>query len=227
MKKQSQRATTNSIAPKTEGQGIYMTCLEENDIVFGLGPAGTGKTFLAVARALEALNKGEVKKLILTRPAVEAGEKLGFLPGSFEDKVDPYMMPLLDSLNKLVGKNTVDRWRKDDRIEIAPLAYMRGRTLENAYVLVDEAQNCTWDQLIMVLTRLGEGSRAVLTGDVSQTDLMKSQSGFANVVKALHHIEGIGKHEFEACDVVRHPLVARIIEALADRGTVTPLAAAQ
>jgi phosphate starvation-inducible PhoH-like protein len=223
MKKQSRRTTPNSIEPKTEGQGIYLSCLKENDIVFGLGPAGTGKTFLAVAVAIKALQSGEVSKIILTRPAVEAGEKLGFLPGTFADKVDPYLQPLTDSLNKLVGKGIVDRWRKEGVIEIAPLAYMRGRTLENAYVILDEAQNCTWKQLVMLLTRLGEGSKAVLTGDVSQTDLMHSASGLAPIVEALQHINGIGVHEFGAEDVVRHPLVAAIVEALADRGAVTPL----
>lgn len=225
MKKHSRRATPNTIAPKTEGQGVYLSCLDENDIVFGLGPAGTGKTFLAVAQALQALQSGRVSKIILTRPAVEAGEKLGFLPGSFADKVDPYLQPLADSLNKLIGKGTVGRWKKEGRIEIAPLAYMRGRTLEDAYVIVDEAQNCTWKQLIMALTRLGEGSRAVLTGDISQSDLMKGQSGLGPIVQALRHVEGIGVHEFGPEDVVRHPLVARIIEALADLGSVTPLSA--
>jgi phosphate starvation-inducible protein PhoH and related proteins len=225
MKNQTRHSTPNSIDPKTDGQAKYLSLLAKNDVVFGIGPAGTGKTFLAVATGLQHLRAKKVERLILTRPAVEAGEKLGYLPGTFAEKVDPYLQPLADSLNKLMGKGIVERMKKDGRIEIAPLAYMRGRTLEDAYVIVDEAQNCTWKQLVMVLTRLGEGSKAVLTGDISQTDLYQSQSGLKDIVGALGHIEGIGVHEFGVVDVVRHPLVARIVEALADRGSVTPIKA--
>lgn len=214
MKKQTQRATPNQIDPKTEGQAEYLSCMAANDIVFGLGPAGTGKTYLAVATALAALNGRKVSRIILTRPAVEAGEKLGFLPGTFSEKVDPYLQPLADSLHKLMGKGHVERLKKEGKIEIAPLAYMRGRTLDDAFVLVDEAQNCTWKQLVMLLTRLGEGSRAVLTGDATQTDLLRQGSGLMPIVSALKHIEGIGVHEFTSADVVRHKLVARIVEAL-------------
>ncbi len=225
MKKQTRRATPTSISPKTEGQAAYLTCMSNSDIVFGLGPAGTGKTFLAVATALQTLHRGDVSRIILTRPAVEAGEKLGFLPGTFSEKVDPYLQPLSDSLHKLMGKGQVERMKKEGKIEIAPLAYMRGRTLDDAFVIVDEAQNCTWKQLVMLLTRLGEGSRCVLTGDASQTDLLRQGSGLTPIVTSLQHIEGIGVHEFTTADVVRHPLVARIIEALeGEQGSVRPIA---
>lgn len=213
MKKQSRRTTASSIQPKTEGQAEYLACMTKNDIVFGLGPAGTGKTFLAVATGLHALQSGNVSRIILTRPAVEAGERLGFLPGTFTDKVDPYLQPLLDSLNKLMGKGVVDRMRKEGRIEVAPLAYMRGRTLDEAFIIVDEAQNCTWKQLVMILTRIGEGSRCILTGDITQSDL-NGQSGLHVIVDALRHVPGIGVHAFSTEDVVRHPLVAAIIKAL-------------
>ncbi len=224
MKKQTRRSTPDRIAPKTEGQSAYLSCMSTNDIVFGLGPAGTGKTFLAVGTALSELMKGNVRRIILTRPAVEAGEKLGFLPGTFAEKVDPYLQPLSDSLNKLMGKGHIERMKKEGKIEIAPLAYMRGRTLDDAFVIVDEAQNCTWQQLVMLLTRLDEGSRAVLTGDATQSDLQRQGSGLMPIVDSLKHIEGIGVHEFTTADVVRHPLVARIIKALEDRPEVTALA---
>lgn len=202
------------VQPKTPGQRDYMAMIKHNDVVFGLGPAGTGKTFLAVSAALLALEANRVERIVITRPAVEAGEKLGFLPGSFSDKVDPYLQPIYDSLNILAGKQHVDAMRKDGRIEIAPLAYMRGRTLANAFVLLDEAQNCTWKQIVMLLTRLGENSRCVVTGDASQTDLHRGQSGLQRVVEALWKVEGIGVHRFGPEDVVRHPLVARIVEAI-------------
>lgn len=217
MRRETRRTTPVNLQPKNQSQADYLRCLADNDVVFGLGPAGTGKTFLAVAVALQHLADRRVEKLVLTRPIVEAGEKLGFLPGTFSEKVDPYLLPLFDSLNSLMGKGLIDRMKKDGRIEIAPLAYMRGRTFENSYVIVDEAQNCTFKQLTLVLTRLGEGSRCVLTGDISQSDLSLKHSGLSPIVDALSHVEGIGLHEFQAADVVRHPLVARIVEALEQR----------
>lgn len=216
MKSRSNRkpVTYSNVKPKTEGQAEYLDVIASNDIVFGLGPAGTGKTFLAVAAALKAFHEGKVKRIILTRPAVEAGESLGFLPGTFDEKVNPYLQPLFDSLNTLTGKAVVERLKKEGKIEIAPLAYMRGRTLSDAYVLLDEAQNCTWQQLVMLLTRLGEDSRCILTGDVTQVDLERTKSGFAEMTAALQHVPGIGLHEFGTVDVVRHPLVASIIVAV-------------
>lgn len=216
MKSRSSRkpVTFNNVQPKTEGQAEYLETIEGHDVVFGLGPAGTGKTFLSVAAALRAFHDGEVERIILTRPAVEAGESLGFLPGTFDEKVNPYLQPLFDSLNALMGKARVERLKKEDKIRIAPLAYMRGCTHSNAFVLLDEAQNCTWQQLTMLLTRLGEGSRCILTGDVTQVDLNRTQSGLAEMVDALRYVPGIGVHEFSTADVVRHPLVAAIIDAL-------------
>lgn len=204
------------ILPKTPGQNEYLRTLRRHDIVFGLGPAGTGKTFLAVAEAVTALQKGHVRKVILTRPAVEAGERLGFLPGRAQDKVAPYLQPLLESLNKLLTRNRVENDIRNGIIEIAPLAFMRGRTLEDAYVLLDEAQNCTFDQLKMLLTRLGEGSRCIITGDASQVDLDPRDSGLRAMIKALEKVGGVKVYELTPDDVVRHPLVAQIIKAVAE-----------
>jgi len=216
MKKRSSRKpiTYSNVEPKTEGQSEYLEKIGDHDIVFGIGPAGTGKTYLAVAAAIHAFLTGEVERIILTRPAVEAGESLGFLPGTFDEKVNPYLQPLFDALNTLMGKARVDRLKKEGKIEIAPLAYMRGRTLSNAFVLLDEAQNCTWQQLTMLLTRLGEDSRCIVTGDVTQVDLERKSSGLSEMVSVLSHIPGIGVHEFGTRDVVRHPLVAAIVEAI-------------
>lgn len=204
------------VLPKTPGQNEYLRTLRRHDVVFGLGPAGTGKTFLAVAEAVKALQKGHVRRVILTRPAVEAGERLGFLPGRAQDKVAPYLQPLFESLNKILSKNKVENDIRNGVIEIAPLAFMRGRTLEDAYVLLDEAQNCTFDQLKMLLTRLGEGSRCIITGDASQVDLDPRDSGLRGMIKALERVEGVGIYELTPDDVVRHPLVAEIIKAVAD-----------
>lgn len=203
-----------AVAAKTEAQHRYLDLLAHNDLVFGVGPAGTGKTFLAVAHGVSLLLKGEVDRLIVARPAVEAGERLGFLPGDMKEKVDPYLMPIWEALGDLVGREVLERRRDKGEIEVAPIAFMRGRTLSHAYVIVDEAQNATRLQMKMVLTRLGEGSRMAVTGDPSQVDLMhKGDSGLAHAVRLLEGVEGVAVARFEARDVVRHPLVERIVKA--------------
>ena len=202
------------IEPRTEAQKSYVRALMAHELTFGIGPAGTGKTYLAVAVAVNMLSTGAVDKIILCRPAVEAGERLGFLPGTQEEKVDPYMQPLYDALNDFLPSKQLARMREDKIIEIAPLAFMRGRTLSNAFVVLDEAQNATMMQMKMFLTRLGEGSRMVITGDQSQVDLPRGiSSGLADAQSLLGNVEGISFNSFTARDVVRHPLVARIIEA--------------
>ena len=188
--------------------------MEKNEVVFGLGPAGTGKTYMAVAKAVDTLKKKQVEKLILTRPAVEAGERLGFLPGDMKEKVDPYLRPLYDALYDMMPAEKVDRMLASGEIEIAPLAFMRGRTLTNGFVIIDEAQNTTPVQMKMVLTRLGEGSRMVITGDMSQVDLPTNQtSGLADATARLRDVKGIGIMRLSGADVVRHPVVARILKA--------------
>jgi phosphate starvation-inducible PhoH-like protein len=195
-------------------QAKYLHAIATHDINFGVGPAGTGKTFLAVASAVEALNESRVQRLLLVRPAVEAGEKLGFLPGDLSQKVDPYLRPLYDALFEMLGVEKVAKLIERQVIEIAPLAYMRGRTLNDSYVILDEAQNTTIEQMKMFLTRIGYGSTAVITGDLSQIDLPKTQkSGLKDAIEVLKGIEGISFTFFGAKDVVRHPLVARIVEA--------------
>ncbi|WP_369348694.1 PhoH family protein [Stenotrophomonas sp. JAG2] len=195
-------------------QARYLHQITTHDINFGIGPAGTGKTFLAVASAVEALNEARVQRLILVRPAVEAGEKLGFLPGDLSQKVDPYLRPLYDALYEMLGVEKVLKLLEKNVIEIAPLAYMRGRTLNDAYVILDEAQNTTVEQMKMFLTRLGFGSTAVVTGDLTQTDLPKHvKSGLRDAIDVLRDVEGVSFTFFEARDVVRHPLVARIVSA--------------
>jgi phosphate starvation-inducible PhoH-like protein len=195
-------------------QAKYLHAIANHDINFGVGPAGTGKTFLAVASAVEALNESRVQRLLLVRPAVEAGEKLGFLPGDLSQKVDPYLRPLYDALFEMLGVEKVAKLIERNVIEIAPLAYMRGRTLNDAYVILDEAQNTTIEQMKMFLTRIGYGSTAVITGDLSQIDLPKTQkSGLKDAIEVLRGIDGISFTYFGAKDVVRHPLVARIVEA--------------
>lgn len=209
------------IEPRTEAQKAYVTSLYENELAFGIGPAGTGKTYLAVAVGVNMFINGAVDKIILSRPAVEAGEKLGFLPGAMEDKVDPYMQPLYDALQDFLPGKQLARLREEKIIEIAPLAFMRGRTLSNAFVVLDEAQNATSMQMKMFLTRLGEGSRMVITGDRTQIDLPRGvSSGLAEAEKLLSDIPKISFNYFTAKDVVRHPLVAAIIEAYeaADNG---------
>ncbi|MGB5559999.1 MAG: PhoH family protein [Paracoccaceae bacterium] len=203
-----------TVEPRTEAQKAYVQSLYKNELAFGIGPAGTGKTYLAVAVGVNMFIGGHVDKIILSRPAVEAGERLGFLPGDMKDKVDPYMQPLYDALNDfLPGKQTA-KLIEEKKIEIAPLAFMRGRTLSNAFVVLDEAQNATTMQMKMFLTRLGEGSRMVITGDRTQVDLPRgTASGLADAERLLKDIQKIGFNYFTAKDVVRHPLVARIIEA--------------
>jgi phosphate starvation-inducible PhoH-like protein len=203
-----------SIRVKTLGQRQYVSAIKKKDLVFGIGPAGTGKTYLAVVMAVTALKNGQVKRIILTRPAVEAGESLGFLPGDLKEKVDPYLRPLYDALHDVFGSEHTQRLIERGTIEIAPLAYMRGRTLDDAFVILDEAQNTTAAQMKMFLTRLGFGSKMVITGDISQVDLPKGmKSGLAVVRNILRDTPGIQFIELEQTDVVRHPLVARIINA--------------
>lgn len=202
------------ISPKTQNQKIYIDAIRNNDIVFGNGPAGTGKTYLAVTMAVSALATGQVRSIILTRPAVEAGEKLGFLPGDLAEKVNPYLRPLHDALNDLLGPERAADLIEQEIIEIAPLAFMRGRTLSNAFVILDEAQNTTKEQMKMFLTRIGFDSRAVITGDSTQIDLpVKNQSGLLQAKTILSDIEGIEFCTFTQQDVVRHPLVQKIINA--------------
>jgi phosphate starvation-inducible protein PhoH and related proteins len=203
-----------SIRIKTLGQRQYIMAIRQNDLVFGIGPAGTGKTYLAVVMAVNALKNGQVNKIILTRPAVEAGESLGFLPGDLKEKVDPYLRPLYDALNDVLGAEHTQRLIERGTIEIAPLAYMRGRTLDDAFVILDEAQNTTHAQMKMFLTRLGFGSKMVITGDQTQIDLPKgAKSGLIDAEKILLGVKGISFVFLEQSDVVRHPLVGRIVEA--------------
>ncbi len=202
------------IRPKTYGQKHYVDAIDENTIVFGLGPAGSGKTYLAMAKAVQALHAKEVSRIILTRPAVEAGEKLGFLPGTLNEKIDPYLRPLHDALRDMVDPEIIPKLMESGIVEVAPLAYMRGRTLNDAFVILDEAQNTTPAQMKMFLTRLGFGSKMVVTGDVTQVDLPGGQRSGLRVVKdILHGVEGIHFAELGAEDVVRHQLVGRIVEA--------------
>ncbi|MEO9101796.1 MAG: PhoH family protein [Burkholderiaceae bacterium] len=199
---------------RTPNQGIYLDHIAKHDITFGIGPAGTGKTYLAVASAVDALERSAVQRIVLTRPAVEAGEKLGFLPGDLGQKVDPYLRPLYDALYDLMGVERVQKSFERNLIEIAPLAFMRGRTLNNAFVILDEAQNTTPEQMKMFLTRIGFGTRAVITGDVSQIDLPKgAMSGLIDAERVLKRVDGIAITHFHSGDVVRHPLVARIVDA--------------
>jgi len=208
------RTKRRTIAPRSLGQRAYLEALEEYDLVFGLGPAGTGKTYLAVAKAVSLLMRGEVARIVLSRPAVEAGERLGFLPGDLKEKVDPYLRPLYDALYDMLPAEQVYRRLESGEIEIAPLAFMRGRTLSHAFVILDEAQNTTPMQMKMLLTRLGEGSRMVVTGDLSQIDLpVGGQSGLRNALAILRGVEGIAFVEFTDADVVRHPLVSRMVRA--------------
>ncbi len=206
-------ARGKQIKCKTVGQKAYVDAIKKNTVVFGVGPAGTGKTYLAVCMAVSAFKSKQVEKIILTRPAVEAGEKLGFLPGDLQTKVDPYLRPLYDALQELLGLETYAKLMERGVIEVAPLAYMRGRTLSNAFIILDEAQNTTREQMKMFLTRMGEGSKTVVTGDVTQIDLDGKPSGLVHATKILKGVEGISVCELTAKDVVRHPLVMRIIRA--------------
>ena len=204
---------------RTATQSLYLQNIATHDITFGIGPAGTGKTYLAVASAVDALERSSVQRIVLTRPAVEAGERLGFLPGDLAQKVDPYLRPLYDALYELMGHDKVQKAFERNAIEIAPLAFMRGRTLNNAFVILDEAQNTTPEQMKMFLTRIGFGSRAVVTGDVSQIDLPKgAMSGLIDAERVLKRVQGIAVTRFTSADVVRHPLVARIVDAYDAQG---------
>ena len=206
-------ASCKMIYPKTIGQKEYYFALKNNDVVFGIGPAGTGKTYLAVVFAVDALKNNIVKKIILTRPAVEAGENLGFLPGDLKEKVDPYLRPLYDALHDMLGVEQTERYIEKGVIEIAPLAYMRGRTLEDAYVILDEAQNTTDNQMKMFLTRLGFNSKMIITGDITQIDLPRGmESGLVKALKILNGVKGVSFIHLSAMDVVRHPVVQIIIE---------------
>ncbi|WP_286315760.1 PhoH family protein [Romboutsia ilealis] len=203
-----------AVQPKTLGQKEYINLIKNNDITFGVGPAGTGKTYLAVAMAVKAFKRDEVSRIILTRPAVEAGENLGFLPGDLKDKVDPYLRPLYDALFDMLGADKFNKYLERGLIEVAPLAFMRGRTLDNAFIILDEAQNTTREQMKMFLTRLGFGSKAVVTGDLTQTDLPDNKrSGLLHARDVLKGVEGIGSITLTERDVVRHALVQRIIVA--------------
>lgn len=204
----------NIIKPRTLGQKRYVDEIRRNDIVFGIGPAGTGKTYLAMAMAIDAFKNKKVDRIILTRPAVEAGESLGFLPGDLQEKVDPYLRPVYDALFEIMGAENYLKYIERGMIEVAPLAYMRGRTLDNSYIILDEAQNTTDEQMKMFLTRIGFGSKAIITGDITQIDLPRGKkSGLKTVSKILKDIEGIGIVNLNVKDIVRHPLVQKIVEA--------------
>lgn len=203
-----------AIAPKTAAQANYLSLLSQCELTFGVGPAGTGKTFLAAAYGASLLRRGQVDRLVITRPAVEAGEKLGFLPGDLNEKVDPYLAPIWEALNDILGPDDVRRRRDKGEIEAAPIAFMRGRTLAHAFIIVDEAQNTSRLQMKMVLTRLGEGARMVVTGDPSQVDLLNPRdSGLKHVLRILEDVKGVGVQRFQAQDVVRHAMVERIVRA--------------
>ncbi len=205
------------LRPKTLGQKQYVESIRKRDIVFGIGPAGTGKTYIAVAMAVQAFKNKEVEKIILTRPAVEAGERLGFLPGDMQEKVDPYLRPLYDALYDVLGRENALRLKEKEAIEVVPLAYMRGRTLDNSFIILDEAQNTTKEQMKMFLTRMGFGSKIIVTGDITQIDLPKGKrSGLVEVSKILKHTKGIDFCRLKDVDVVRHELVKRIIGAYDD-----------
>lgn len=206
-------ANGRSLFPKTIGQKRYIESINNNDIVFGTGPAGTGKTYLAIALACQAFRNKQFERIILTRPAVEAGESLGFLPGDLKEKVDPYLRPVYDALFEIIGGEQYQKYIEKGLIEIAPLAYMRGRTLDKSFIILDEAQNTTTEQMKMFLTRLGYSSKMVITGDLTQTDLPRGKmSGLKNAIELLKHTKGIGIEELQKVDIVRHPLVRKVIE---------------
>jgi phosphate starvation-inducible PhoH-like protein len=208
---------------RTPNQQTYLDNIASHDITLGIGPAGTGKTYLAVASAVDALERSAVQRIVLTRPAVEAGERLGYLPGDLTQKIDPYLRPLYDALYELMGFDKVQKAFERQQLEVAPLAFMRGRTLNNAFIILDEAQNTTAEQMKMFLTRIGFGSKAVITGDVSQIDLPKTQlSGLVDAEKVLKKVQGIAISRFSSADVVRHPLVARIVDAYDAKKSAKP-----
>ncbi|MDE0735258.1 MAG: PhoH family protein [Pirellulaceae bacterium] len=213
---------TQQVRPRTPGQGRYMQAIRDHELVFAVGPAGTGKTYLAVAMAVEALKQQQIKKIVLVRPAVEAGESLGFLPGDFQAKINPYLRPLLDSLHAMIDHEQIRQFMEQEVIEVIPLAYMRGRTLNDAFIILDEAQNATVAQMKMFLTRMGEGSKIVASGDVTQMDLPHtSRSGLTDAVVRLKDIEGIAHVTLTGSDIVRHRLVQEIVEAY-ETASVSP-----
>lgn len=215
--KQRSQGVKRMVQPKTVNQRRYLDAIEKHDMVFGIGPAGTGKTYLAVAMAISALQNKQVSRIILARPAVEAGEKLGFLPGTLQEKVDPYLRPLYDALYDLLEHERVDKLLEKSTIEVAPIAFMRGRTLNDAFIIMDEAQNTTVEQMKMFLTRMGFNSRVVVTGDITQIDLPNpAKSGLLDAMRVLTDVRGIAFNLFEECDVVRHNLVQRIVHAYED-----------
>jgi phosphate starvation-inducible PhoH-like protein len=206
------------IAPRTAGQALYVQAIRDSDLVFAVGPAGTGKTFLAVAMAVEALKHQDVRRIVLVRPAVEAGESLGYLPGDLQAKINPYLRPLFDALQSLVGFDTMKQFMEQDIIEVVPLAYMRGRTLDQAFIILDEAQNTTVSQMKMFLTRMGADSKIVVSGDATQIDLpLNTPSGLIDATKRLGQIQGVSSLELTAADIVRHPLVQQIVSAYETR----------
>jgi phosphate starvation-inducible PhoH-like protein len=207
------QARGRSIRPQTEGQRNYVNAIDEHTIVFGIGPAGTGKTYLAMAKAVQALQRRQVSRIILTRPAVEAGERLGFLPGSLEEKIDPYLRPLFDAVSEMIDGDALPKLLANGTIEVAPLAYMRGRTLNDSFVILDEAQNTTPEQMKMFLTRLGFGSQMVVTGDITQVDVPIAASGLRSVTQVLKDVDDISFVTLTSADVVRHSLVGRIVDA--------------
>jgi phosphate starvation-inducible PhoH-like protein len=209
-----------TIRPKTVGQKQYVDAIDENTIVFGIGPAGTGKTYLAMAKAVQALQRKEVSRIILTRPAVEAGERLGFLPGTLTDKIDPYLRPLFDALHEMLDPESVPKLMQSGTIEVAPLAYMRGRTLNDSFIILDEAQNTTPEQMKMFLTRLGFNSKMVVTGDITQVDLPGGSSGLKTAENILNHVDDMHFAYLTADDVVRHSLVSKIVDAYAKHDIV-------
>ena len=207
-----------AISPRNANQALLVKAFRENDLTFALGPAGTGKTYIAIALAVKALKNKEVRKIILSRPAVEAGEKLGFLPGDMKEKLDPYLQPLYDALNDMIPAARLQKYIEEGTVQIAPLAYMRGRTLDNAFVILDEAQNTTLPQIKMFLTRMGRNAKFIVTGDVTQIDLpRRSDSGLMKAMATLEGIEGIGTVRFDRSDIVRHPLVRHIVDAFERR----------
>jgi phosphate starvation-inducible PhoH-like protein len=226
------REGNRSVRPRSEGQARYVKALLQNELVFCVGPAGTGKTYLAVAMAISLLRRGRIKKIVLVRPAVEAGEHLGFLPGDLEAKINPYLRPLLDALHDLMEYDQIRRYMDNDLIEIAPLAYMRGRTLNDAVIILDEGQNATVPQMKMFLTRMGQNARIVVTGDITQVDLPQgTRSGLADAIERLKHIPGVAAALLDRSDIVRHPLVQSIVnayemsETAAERDKPAPVAA--
>jgi len=203
-----------NVSPRSEGQKRLMEAIDTHNLVMALGPAGTGKTYLAIAKAVEAFDKGEVGRIVLTRPAVEAGESLGYLPGEMEDKIAPYLRPLFDSLTDRMGGRSLKNMMKNGEIEIAPVGFMRGRTLNNAFVVIDEAQNCTYTQIKMLLTRMGWHSTMVVTGDPDQSDLLPGMSGLGEIASKLEPLENFGVVRLEDRDIVRHPLVAEMLSVV-------------